>query len=81
MNSWVLGRVGGIEQANNWDNTVGLGSLTVSVPLDIPFWMGLNQEKTLSSYCTHTAQEKLGICTWKSIKTLTVSAPNSWIMS
>ena len=54
MNSWVLGRVGGIEQANNWGNTVGLGSLTVSVPLDSIFWTGLNQEKTLNSHCTHT---------------------------
>ena len=54
MNSWVLGRVGGIEQANNWGNTVGLGSLTVSVPLDSIFWRDLNQEKTLSSHCTHT---------------------------
>ena len=59
MNSWVLGRVGGIEQAN-WGTTVSLGSLTVtvSVPLDTIFWMGLNQEKTLSSHCTHTQLQR-----------------------
>ena len=42
--------MGGIEQANNWGNTVGLGSLTLDVPFDVPFdvtfWMGLSQENS-----------------------------------